>query len=127
MQHVAHIDLGRSLVELRLKGIVEADALLCGVEQLRQACRDHGTTGAIWDMREADLSRLDFKLIQARPEDWPSNDLPPNARIGLVAGNAQDAVLLRLWREAGNNRDSRERRIFQQIGEARDWVAGWSE
>ena len=124
MKRDAQIDRSRNQVEIAFSGPVGSDEFSWGMREIERACREDGADNVVWDFREADLSQLNFVVIQGTVEDWPTVALADNARIAVVAGTQLDEILLRLWKEAGMQRDKRERRVFLNIDEARDWAAG---
>ena len=119
-----HIDRERAQIEIRLAGLVGGDEFSWGILEVESACRQHGIKNVVWDLRKADLSQLNFSIIQGTIEDWPAVTLPEKARIAVVAGGHLDEILLQLWREAGIHRDKRERKIFLNVERARAWAAG---
>ena len=117
------IDHARALLEIRLTGLIDGAAIGWGIGQIEQKCRSDDIACVVWDLRNADLSQLSFSVIQGTVSDWPSIALDENARIAVVAGSERDEILLQLWREAGRHRDNRERKVFLNIDDARNWTA----
>jgi len=124
MNGEATIDSARAQIEIRLDGLVGGAEFAWGMEKIGSASHLQEVTNVVWDLRKADLSELNFAIIQGTMKDWPSPDLPDDARLAVVAGGELDQILLQLWREAGFHRDKRQRQIFLNIEQARAWAAG---
>lgn len=123
MSRDAKINREDAQIEIVLHGMVGGAEFAWGLREIERACRKDSVVSVVWDFRKADLSQLNFEVIQGSVEDWPALALGEDARIAAVAGNQLDEILLRLWREAGQHRDRRQRMVFLDIEEARIWAA----
>jgi hypothetical protein len=120
------IDWPNGIIEFRVTGSLTAMAIVDGYALLSASPMNRALRGIVWDARAADFKTLDAETMRAalRANPLPT-DILQNLRIATVLSEefwteAQD--LGRDWVEVGKSLDIADRRLFQNLQEARDWV-----
>jgi len=120
------IDWVNGVVEFRVTGPLTPMVIVDGLSLLNASPRNHALRGILWDLRAADVTKLDAAALNAGLR-W--NPLPETVvaklRIAAVTeveqrSGGQDMV--QQWIDIGKSFDSADRRVFSGLREARQWI-----
>ncbi|GHD62851.1 hypothetical protein GCM10017083_52250 [Thalassobaculum fulvum] len=118
-------------VEVAFTGLLVSDAIVAILDRIAWPRLRSTMRGLLWDLRAADLSAYsidDMARLRAyddeEAERVPTG--PPDGRrfrIAAVFAGGSDQLILRLWESSGGVAGDLERRSFDDIDDARRWVA----
>lgn len=117
------IDWSNSIIEFHVSESLTSMTIVDGFALLNAGPQVARLQGIIWDVRQADLSSLDADALSAalKASPLPENAVP-NIRIAAVAGDDMAVDVGRTWILVGRSLDDAERRVFNRIEDAREWV-----
>lgn len=114
-----HFDEDKGVVCVTLEGRLTVRTIVAAVGSLAHRPRMH----RLWDIRNADLSTLDFGAVWGMAEAMAS--LPPvhpDARIAIVAASDVQFGMSRMYEVLIEGRSPGTHRIFRDIEEAEAWL-----
>ena len=134
MEYRYAVDRRSTHVEIEFAGRLVADTIVAILDDISWHEIRAGKRGLLWDLRRADLSTYrieDMTRVRAYDEEGashvPASGASPGAarpfRIAAVFRGDANHLILRLWQTSGERPDDLERRSFDNIEEARRWVA----
>jgi len=121
-------------VEVAFSGLLVSDAIVSVLDRISWSSVRATMRGLLWDLRTADLSSYgidDMARLRAYDDEEatrastsaPTVPARRKFRIAAVFAGGSDQLILRLWEMAGEDSEDLERRSFEDIEEARRWIA----
>lgn len=123
MQHSILFSSAHKCFEVKVLGIVDHMIMIAIIDEVVRDGRFSGSTGIIWDFREASLSNMTLDCMRAVWAAQKSLGIPETFRIASVLSHRINDPVLRLWELAAPTFHVMDRRYFADIDEARRWVA----
>ncbi|RVU34698.1 hypothetical protein EOI86_17755 [Hwanghaeella grinnelliae] len=97
-----------------------------GFALLNASPQNHGLRGIIWDLRSADITKLDAAALTAGLRGNPLPEtIVANLRIAAVTEVDEESGrkdVVQDWITVGKSLDVANRRVFSRVHEAREWI-----